>query len=80
MTFLRSILLRREAGILVMIIIFCAAVGLYKPHFLTGQSLRIILLLTPLIMIGAMAQMLVLIARHVESFHRIDAWVLRYGW
>lgn len=49
-----------------MIILFCLAVGLYKPHFLTGQSLRIILLLTPLIMIGAMAQMLVLIARHVD--------------
>ncbi|MBT5571232.1 MAG: ABC transporter permease [Alphaproteobacteria bacterium] len=66
MTLLRSIFLRREAGILVMIVIFCAVVGLYKPQFLTGQSLRIVLLLTPLIMIGAMAQMLVLIARHVD--------------
>ena len=66
MSLLRSLLLRREAGILVMIVIFCTAVGLYKPHFLTGQSLRIILLLTPLVMIGAMAQMLVLVARHVD--------------
>jgi len=63
---LRFIFLRREAGILVMIVLFCAAVGLYKPQFLTGQSLRIVLLLTPLIMIGAMAQMLVLVARHVD--------------
>jgi len=63
---LRSIFLRREAGIALMIVLFCAAVGLYKPQFLTGQSLRIVLLLTPLIMIGAMAQMLVLVARHVD--------------
>lgn len=66
MNALRFIFLRREAGILVMIVLFCAAVGLYKPQFLTGQSLRIVLLLTPLIMIGAMAQMLVLVARHVD--------------
>jgi rhamnose transport system permease protein len=63
---LRFIFLRREAGIFVMIVLFCAAVGLYKPQFLTAQSLRIVLLLTPLIMIGAMAQMLVLVARHVD--------------
>ena len=66
MNALRYIFLRREAGILVMIVLFCAAVGIYKPQFLTGQSLRIVLLLTPLIMIGAMAQMLVLVARHVD--------------
>jgi len=66
MNVLRSLFLRREAGILVMIILFCATVGLYKPQFLTGQSLRIVLLLTPLIMIGAMAQMLILVARHVD--------------
>jgi rhamnose transport system permease protein len=35
MTVLRNILLRREAGILVMIVLFCLAVGLYKPQFLT---------------------------------------------
>ena len=66
MSIVRSILLRREAGILVMIVLFCAAVGFYKPQFLTLQSLKIILLLTPLVMIGAMAQMLVLVARHVD--------------
>ena len=54
MNALRSIFLRREAGILVMIVLFCAVVGLYKPQFLTGQSLRIVLLLTPLIMIGVL--------------------------
>jgi rhamnose transport system permease protein len=57
---------RREAGIAVMIALFCLAVGSYKPQFLTLDSVRIILLLTPLIMIGAMGQMLVLLARHVD--------------
>ena len=66
MNALRSILLRREAGIAVMIVLFCLAVGAVKPQFLTLDQLRIILLLTPLIMIGAMGQMLVLVARHVD--------------
>ncbi|WP_375451362.1 ABC transporter permease [uncultured Devosia sp.] len=66
MTALRSILVRREAGIAVMIVLFCLAVGTQKPQFLTLDSLRIILLLTPLIMIGAMGQMLVIVARHVD--------------
>ena len=63
---MKALLLRREAGIFVMIVLFCLAVGLYKPQFLTLNSLRIILLLTPLILIGAMGQMLVLVARHVD--------------
>ncbi len=63
---LKNILIRREAGILVMIILVSIAVGLVRPQFLSANSLRIILLLVPLIMIGAMAQMLVLVARHVD--------------
>ena len=66
MNTLRNIFLRREAGIAVMIILFCLAVGTVKPQFLTLDQLRIILLLIPLIMIGAMGQMLVIIARHVD--------------
>jgi len=66
MSALRSIFLRREAGIAVMIVLFCLAVGVYKPSFLTLESLRIVLLLVPLIMIGAMGQMLVIVARHVD--------------
>jgi rhamnose transport system permease protein len=66
MNALRAMLLRREAGILVMIVLFCLAVGAVKPMFLTANSLRIILLLVPLIMIGAMGQMLVIVARHVD--------------
>ncbi|MEX1181219.1 MAG: ABC transporter permease [Cucumibacter sp.] len=60
------LLQRREAGIFVMIVLFCAVVGLMRPRFLTLDELRIILLLVPLIMIGAMAQMLVIVARHVD--------------
>ncbi len=66
MTLLRRLVVRREAGILVMIVLFCLVVGLIKPQFLTLNSLRIILLLVPLILIGAMGQMLVLVARHVD--------------
>ena len=66
MTALRNIFLRREAGIFVMIVLFCLAVGVARPQFLTLDSLRIILLLVPLIMIGAMGQMLVIVARHVD--------------
>jgi rhamnose transport system permease protein len=66
MNVLQSILLRREAGILVMIVLFCLAVGSVKPQFLTLGSLRIILLLVPLIMLCAMGQMLVIVARHVD--------------
>jgi rhamnose transport system permease protein len=66
MTLLQSLLLRREAGLIVMIVLFCLAVGLYKPQFLTLNQLRVTLLLVPLIMIGAMGQMLVIAARHVD--------------
>jgi rhamnose transport system permease protein len=66
MNAVRQLLLRRELGILVMIVLFCAAVGFFKPRFLTLDELRIILLLVPLIMIGAMGQMLVIVARHVD--------------
>jgi rhamnose transport system permease protein len=63
---IRSILARRETGIAVMIVLFTIAVSLYKPQFFTLNSLRVILLLTPLVMIAAMGQMLVLVARHVD--------------
>jgi rhamnose transport system permease protein len=66
MSLLRNLLFRREAGILVMIVLFCLAVGLYKPQFLTLNQLRVTMLLVPLIMIGAMGQMLVIAARHVD--------------
>lgn len=66
MNALSFLLHRREAGIAVMIVLFCLAVGFFKPQFLSLDQLRIVLLLTPLIMIGAMGQMLVITARHVD--------------
>jgi rhamnose transport system permease protein len=63
---LRYVLTRRETGIAVMIVLFVLAVGIAQPRFLSGQYLRIVLLLIPLIMIGAMGQMLVIVARHVD--------------
>jgi rhamnose transport system permease protein len=63
---LNFLIRRREAGIFVMIVLFCLFVGVQKPQFLTLDSLRIVLLLTPLIMIGAMGQMMVIVARHVD--------------
>ena len=63
---MKALLLRREAGIFVMIVLFVLAVGVAKPQFLTLNSLRIILLLTPLILMGAMGQMMVIVARHVD--------------
>jgi rhamnose transport system permease protein len=66
MSALGALFRRREAGIAVMIVLFCFAVGIAKPQFLTFDQLRIILLLTPLIMIGAMGQMMVIVARHVD--------------
>ena len=60
------LLLRREAGIVVMIALFCLAVGSRKPHFLTLDSLQIVLLLVPLTLIGAMGEMMVILARHVD--------------
>ena len=66
MTALKSILLRREMGILAAILVFCVIVGLIKPRFLALDNLRVIMLFVPLIMIAAMGQMLVIIARHVD--------------
>lgn len=66
MKLLRTLLIRREAGIAVMIVLFCLVVGAVKPQFLTFNQLRIVLLLTPLIMIAAMGQMMVIVARHVD--------------
>lgn len=66
MNTVKALLLRREMGIFAAILVFCAIVGLIKPRFLELDNLRVILLLIPLIMIAAMGEMLVVIARHVD--------------
>jgi rhamnose transport system permease protein len=60
------LLRRREAGNFVMIILFAIVVGLIEPRFLSLDTLRSVMLAVTLIMIGAMGQMMVLIARHVD--------------
>lgn len=61
-----SLLRRREAGIVVMIALFALVVGLIQPRFLSAETLRIVLLAVPLIMVAAMGEMMVLVARHVD--------------
>jgi rhamnose transport system permease protein len=56
----------REAGILVMLVLFVAVVGLIQPRFLTTETLRIVLLAVPLILVAAMGQMMVLVSRNVD--------------
>ncbi|PRH88432.1 ABC transporter permease [Labrys okinawensis] len=61
-----SLFRRREAGIVVMIALFAVVVGLIQPRFLSTETLRIVLLAVPLIMVAAMGEMMVLVARHVD--------------
>ena len=61
-----SLLRRREAGIMVMTALFAVIVGLIQPRFLSAETLRIVLLAVPLIMVAAMGEMMVLVARHVD--------------
>lgn len=62
----RFILLRREAGIAVMLVLFSLVVGAIEPRFLSLDTLRIVMLAVPLILIAGMGQMMVLLARHVD--------------
>lgn len=62
----RATLARREAGIGVMLLGFVGVVGLIEPRFLSLESLRIVLLAVPLILVGATGQMMVILARHVD--------------
>jgi rhamnose transport system permease protein len=57
---------RREAGIVVMIVLFAIIVGIVQPRFLSLDTLRIVLLAVPLIMVAAMGEMMVIVARHVD--------------
>jgi rhamnose transport system permease protein len=60
------ILRAREAGIVVMLVVFCFAVGAIEPRFLTLETARIVLLAIPLVMVAAMGEMMVIVARHVD--------------
>lgn len=62
----RTLLMRREAGILVMIVLLAVTVGAIQPRFLSPETLRIVMLAVPLILMAAMGQMMVIVARHVD--------------
>lgn len=66
MSLVRRLARAREAGILVMLVLFALVVGLIEPRFLSGETVRIVLLAVPLIMVAAMGEMMVLLARHVD--------------
>ena len=57
---------RREAGIAVILVLFCLVVGAIESRYLTLDTARIVALAVPLILIAGMGQMMVLIARHVD--------------
>lgn len=61
-----SLLRAREAGIAVMLVLFTLVVGIIEPRYLTGETLGIVLLSVPLILVAAIGQMMVLVARHVD--------------
>ncbi|MBA3326317.1 MAG: ABC transporter permease [Rhodobacteraceae bacterium] len=61
-----ALLQRREAGLVVMIVLLALVVGLIAPRFLSVETLRIIALAIPLILVAAMGQMMVIVARHVD--------------
>jgi len=56
----------REAGIATVLILFSLVVGLMEPRFWTGETVGIVLLAVPLILVAAMGQMMVIVARHVD--------------
>lgn len=60
------LLRRREAGIAVMILLVAVVVSLIEPRFATLETLSIIALAIPLIVVVAMGQMMALVARHVD--------------
>ncbi len=61
-----ELLHRREAGIFLMIVLIAIVVGIIEPRFISLETLRITALAIPLILIAAMGQMMVLVARHVD--------------
>ncbi|WP_306259760.1 ABC transporter permease [Pararhizobium sp. IMCC21322] len=63
---LNELLHRREAGIFLMIVLITIVVGIIEPRFISFETLRITALAIPLILIAAMGQMMVLVARHVD--------------
>ncbi len=49
-----------------MLVVLALVVGAIEPRFLTGQTARIVLLAIPLVLVAAMGEMMVIVARHVD--------------
>ena len=56
----------REAGIITILVLLVIAITLIDPRVMSPPNLRILLLAIPLIVVMAMGQMLVIVARHVD--------------
>ena len=61
-----TLLRHRAAGIAVKLVVFTLVVGAIEPRFISLETLRIVMLAVPLILVAAMGQMMVLVARHVD--------------
>ncbi len=61
-----QIVRERDSGVALMLVLFSLVAGTVEPRFLTGETARIILLAVPLILVAAMGQMMVILARHVD--------------
>lgn len=58
--------MRRELGVLAALILLAVGVAAVEPRFLRPETAAILALTVPLIMVGAMGQLPVVVARHVD--------------
>lgn len=58
--------LAREAGVLTAVVLVILALALAEPRFLRGSTASILALILPLTVVGAMGQLPVIVARHVD--------------
>ena len=66
MNAIRRLAANPEIGIGAMLALLVIVVGAIEPRFLSLESLDIVLLAIPLILIAAMGQMMVIVARHID--------------
>ncbi len=66
MTFARRFGAAPELGVGVMLLLLVLGVGTIQPRFFGIDTLGIVLLAVPLILIAAMGQMMVIVARHID--------------
>lgn len=62
----RGWLRRREAGVAAMLVAFVIVVALVEPRLLAPAPLKILAAALPLLLVGALGQLVVMLARHVD--------------